>query len=350
MKKSTVNRVFLVFLIVAIGTVCYLIFEPFLIEIFIAAVIVSIFYKPYAWLTNKLGGRKKIASLLMCLVVILIVVIPTTNLIIIAAKKSLTAYSEVSHFLENRDLEAVMQDNVLNRVEYTLDLLGIQISDLKQVISEGAKKVSNWLVIGGTYVVQETANFIISLALIVFTMFFFFVDGEKMVRKIMHWTPLPNKHDREIFKKFREVSYSTVISTFVTAVAQGALGAIGFIIVGLPAFFPGIFMGFLSLLPYIGSGFVWVPAAIYLLIVGKIWQAIFMLAWGAAIVSMVDNLIRAYMIKGKSQVHPIFIIFSILGGISLFGFWGVILGPLLISLAVTILHIYELEYKDVLEK
>jgi predicted PurR-regulated permease PerM len=72
--------------------------------------------------------------------------------------------------------------------------------------------------------------------------------------------------------------------------------------------------------------------------------------WGAAIVGVVDNLIRAYMIKGESSVHPIFIIFSILGGISLFGFWGVIFGPLIISIAVTILHIYELEYETVLEK
>ena len=121
-------------------------------------------------------------------------------------------------------------------------------------------------------------------------------------------------------------------------------------IVGLPAFFPGLLMGFLALLPYIGTGFIWFPAGIYLLVIGKIWQGIFMLIWGFGVISTVDNAIRAYMIKGKAEVHPIFVIFSLLGGISLFGFWGILFGPLIISLAVTIMHIYELEYAEVLEK
>jgi len=90
---------------------------------------------------------------------------------------------------------------------------------------------------------------------------------------------------------------------------------------------------------------IWLPVGIYLLIAGQIWQGIFLLTWGGLIVSMIDNLIRAYIIKGKAQVHPIFIIFSILGGISLFGFWGIIFGPLIISLAATVMHIYETEYK-----
>jgi len=104
-------------------------------------------------------------------------------------------------------------------------------------------------------------------------------------------------------------------------------------------------MGFLSLLPYIGAGFVWFPAGIYLLFIGKIWQGVFLLIWGIFAVSMIDNVVRAYIIKGKAQIHPILIILSILGGISLFGFWGVFLGPLIISIAITVFHIYELEYK-----
>ncbi len=109
-------------------------------------------------------------------------------------------------------------------------------------------------------------------------------------------------------------------------------------------------MGFLLLLPYFGATLVWFPIAIYLLATGQVWQGIFLLAWGAGVVATSDNLIRAYIIKGKAQVHPIFVIFSIFGGISLFGFWGVIFGPLIISLAVTVLHIFELEYGDILER
>ena len=92
-----------------------------------------------------------------------------------------------------------------------------------------------------------------------------------------------------LFKKFRDVSFSTMISVFATALAQGTIGAIGFMIVGIPAFFPGVAMGFLSMLPYVGTALIWFPIGVYLLVVGNIWQGVFMLVWGAGVVSLVDN-------------------------------------------------------------
>ncbi len=128
------------------------------------------------------------------------------------------------------------------------------------------------------------------------------------------------------------------------------IGAIGFLIVGFPVFFPSITMAFTSIIPYVGTALVWVPIGLYLLVTGNIWQGIFIMIWGAVIVGNSDNVIRAYLIKDKAGVHPLFVVFSILGGLSLFGFWGIVFGPLVISLAVTILHIYEMEYESVLEK
>jgi predicted PurR-regulated permease PerM len=136
----------------------------------------------------------------------------------------------------------------------------------------------------------------------------------------------------------------------VTALAQGLVGAIGFMIIGFPAFFTGILIGFTSLLPYIGSIVIYVPIGIYLLLTGQIWQGIFILLWGMIIIGNTDNIIRTYMIQGKAHVNPVFVFFSIMGGILLFGFWGVVIGPLIISLAITIFHIYELEYGLVSEE
>jgi predicted PurR-regulated permease PerM len=86
------------------------------------------------------------------------------------------------------------------------------------------------------------------------------------------------------------------------------------------------------------------------LAIGKIWQGIFIILWGSILVGNSDNLIRAYLLKDKAEVHPLFIVFAILGGLSLFGFWGIVFGPLVIALAVTVLHIYELEYEQVLDR
>ncbi|MFH1822526.1 MAG: AI-2E family transporter [Patescibacteria group bacterium] len=349
MDKNFISKAFFFFLIIFTVYACYLLFKPFLIEIFAATILVSIFYKPYLWLVKKLGQKRNLAALMMCILIALIVIIPITNFIVYAAHKSVSAYSDIIRVVNRENIDGILNNELLKRVNITSSI-GLDNSSIRGFVIDLAKKLNNWFVSGAASLVKGTTSFLISLIIIFFIMFFFFVDGKKMLDRLMYWTPLPNKYDKEIFKKFRDVSYSTVVSTFATALAQGIIGAIGFMIVGLPAFFAGVAIGFLSLLPYVGSAFVWLPAGVYLLFIGKIWQGIFLLLWGGAIVSTIDNVIRAYIIKGKAQVHPIFIILSIFGGIALFGFWGVIIGPLIISLAITVMHIYELEYGKVLEK
>jgi len=346
MDKQSISKFFLLALIVGIGYAVYKVFQPFLVIIIAAMILATIFYTPYEQLVKLLRNKRAIASFMMCLFVAILVILPLANLLVFTAQKSIEAYDTTLKYIYNRDLPEVIRDHTWDKYNF----LGISANTFKNALVDVAKSVNNWLVNGARNFLKGTTSFIFSFLMILVTMFFFFTDGKKMLEKLMHWTPLPNKYDKAIFKKFQEVSSSILISTFVTAIAQGLVGAIGFMIVGIPAFFAGIAMGFFSLFPYIGTALVWAPVGIYLLVVGKIWQGLFLLLWGVAVVSVIDNLLRAYIIKDKAQVHPIFVIFSILGGIVLFGFWGVFFGPLIISLAVTILHIYEIEYKNVLEK
>jgi predicted PurR-regulated permease PerM len=346
MQQAPLSKFFLIFLIVAVLFACYKIFEPFLIIIIAATILSTIFYNPYQQLVKILRGRQKIAALIMCILVSIVVIVPLANFLVYTAQRSVDAYEMTIQYINGRDLPKIVQDRFWEKYNF----LNISSETIKGALVDIAKKVNEWLVEGAGAFLKGTTNLIFSMVMIIFTMFFFFIDGKRMLEKLMHWTPLSNKYDREIFKKFQDVSSSTIVSTFATAIAQGLVGALGFMIVGVPAFFAGIGMAFLSLIPYVGAGFVWLPVSMYLLLIGKIWQGIFLIAWGAGVVSVVDNVLKAYIIKDKAQVHPIFIIFSILGGISLFGFWGVIFGPLIISLAVTVLHIYEMEYGDVLEK
>jgi predicted PurR-regulated permease PerM len=217
-------------------------------------------------------------------------------------------------------------------------------------VGDITKNINDWLVSGANSVVKGTSKFIVSLILIVFTMFFFFVEGKEMAKKLILWSPLPNKYDFEIIHKFRSVSKTIMISVFVTALFQGLIGGLGFLIIGWPFIFVFFIMALLALIPYIGSAIFYIPASLYLILSGQVWQGIFILAWCWLVVSNIDEIIRAYLIKDKAEVNPIFIIFSILGGVSIFGFWGVIIGPIIIALAITIFHIYELEYDGALEK
>jgi len=342
------------FLLLLLGLVligCYFVFKPFLTEILVAAILASIFYTPYLRLTKFLKGRQNLAALFMCLFLVLLIIIPTVRLVIYAGQESVSAYAQAVTFFNEHSVNGVIQTSVLpDKLFGVFDISSISKNDnFKNIFLDILKRSSNWLLSGATVLVKGTTNFIVSLFVIIITMFFFFVDGKKMLERLMYLSPLPNAYDREIFQKFRAVSYSTILSTFVTATAQGIVGAIGFAIIGFPAFLAGILVALLSLLPYLGSMIFYVPVGLYYLLTGQIWQGIFILLWGAIIIGNIDNIIRAYMIKGKAQVNPIFVVFSILGGIILFGFWGVVLGPLIIAIAVTIFHIYELEFCDSLD-
>ncbi|MDP3837258.1 MAG: AI-2E family transporter [bacterium] len=342
------------FLLILVGLVLigsYYVFRPFLTEIFIAAVLVSIFYPLYLKVTKLMRGRRNLAALLMCLVLVLLIIIPTVRLVIYAGQESVQAYEQTVYFFNRHSVDGVIQPSIIpDKLFGVFDVSEfVNNENFKNVFLDTLKQSSNWLLSGATTLLKGTTEFVVSLFIIIITMFFFFVDGKNMLKKLMLLSPLPNAYDREIYEKFRAVSYTTIISTFVTAGAQGIVGAIGFAIVGFPPFLAGILVALLSLLPYLGSMIFYVPVGIYYLIVGQIWQGIFILLWGAFIIGTIDNVIRAYMLKGRAQVNPIFIIFSILGGVMLFGFWGVVIGPLIIAIAVTIVHIYELEFCDELE-
>lgn len=344
---KNLTKPFLLILVLLVTIGCYLVFRPFLTEILMAAILATIFYKPFTQLTKFLKGRRNTAALLMCLLLVLVLILPSVKLLVYGAEKSVETYDETVIFFANNDLNDVFQNEIFKKAPLSflnLDDYNFQNKNFQNTILSAAKSSSLWLLSGATTAIKETTNFFFSLFLIILTMFFFFVDGKKMLQRLMLISPLPNKYDQEIFRKFRVVSYTTLVSTFVAAFAQGIVGAIGFAVVGFPVFLAFILVSFLSLLPYLGSMLFYVPVGIYYLMIGEIWRGVFVLAWGFVVIGLIDNVVRAYMIKDEAEINPIFVFFSILGGIALFGFWGVIVGPLIVALAVTVYHIYEMEF------
>ncbi len=344
MKENNLSKYFLIVLVILAVIACLLLFRPFLIEIVISAVLASVFYSPFLRLSRFLGGRRKIAALLMCLMLLLVVIIPVSSLVILTGKHAVLAYSDTVEFINTSS------EDLKNSFLARFDFIDLENENVKEVVLGATKTLSGWLTQGATVLLKETTSFLISLILILLTMFFFFIDGKRMLEKLRLWTPLPNKYDKEIFQKFREVSRTAMISVFVASGVQGVVGAISFVIVGVPAFYPGLLIAFLALIPYFGAMLVYVPIGVYLILVGQVLEGVFVLVWGAVVLGNTDNVIRAYLLKGRSKMNPIFIIFALIGGLALFGFWGLVLGPLILSLVATVFHIYELEYEKNLEK
>lgn len=350
--EKNFSKSFLLILVFLVLVACYFVFRPFLIELFVAAVLATVFYRPFEYLVKLFKGRKNLAALAMCLILVLIIILPTTKFLIWAGERSVSAYNSAVEFFNQNTIDDLFAGDTFRQgilAYLPWESYDVNSEALQDTVLAAFKQTSNWLLSGATFALRETASFAISLLFIIISMFFFFVDGKNMLHRLMYLSPLPNKYDREIFRKFRAVSHTTFLSTFVAALAQGIVGAIAFFIVGFPALLAGALIALLSLLPYLGSAIFYVPVGIYYLLIGSIWQGIFILLWGFLIISTIDNVIRSYMIKGKAEINPIFVFFSILGGILFFGFWGILLGPLVLALAVTIFHIYELEFCESLE-
>jgi predicted PurR-regulated permease PerM len=343
-KKSDPKfyRPFLWFLIIVSLILVFYLFRPFLVEIIIAASLASVFFSFYEKLKKRLWNKKYLAAFLMCLSLFIFIITPSIALVAYAAKQAPDAYRNVSQFLSEAEL---VPSFLLERFNITLEAE----EAIKGFVMDSTKKVSDWLVSSTTMFLIGTTNFVISLLIIIITMFFFFVNGHEIVNKLILWSPLPNKYDLEIADKFRKISYNTIFSLFVAAIVQGTLSALGLLVVGWPFLLSFVISAFLSIIPYMLALF-FIPIIIYLFLDGQIWQAIFVTIWNLIIVVNVDELIRAYIIKGKTQVNMIFMVFALLGGISLFGFWGVFIGPIILALALSVFYIYELEFKKHLDK
>ena len=190
--------------------------------------------------------------------------------------------------------------------------------------------------------VKNIARFIFDLFVMIFAMFYFFRDGEKILRAMRSLVPLDAEHRDPLLAQARELISASVITSMLVAAVQGALGGIGFAIVGLPApVFWGVLMAFFSLIPIVGSGLIFVPASIWLGLTGNWGRALLLVAICAGVSAIVDNVLRPLLLGGRTELSGLVIFISIVGGLNLFGMLGLVLGPILVAMAAGVLSVYQ---------
>lgn len=341
-------------LLIALAGLIWLL-QPFLTIICVAAVLVIAFNSPYKKLLKLFGGRKSLASLVSCLLVIVIIVVPITVFSILMAGEALDTYDVVQQKLDSGVFDNYLKwenggffYDLKQRAQPIFDLNKI---DVKKNIIDMAQSVSTYLVSQTATFIKSISSVLLNFVLMLFAMFYFFRDGDEIVKKIGSVSPLPSSYEGQLFGKIAAMVRAIVVGVFLTAFAQGFVGGVGFAIAGISSpIFWGAVMAFLSLVPMIGTAIIWVPAAIILAILGSYGAAIFIFLWGFILIGTVDNVIRPYLIGGKAHTYPLMTFFVILGGVYVLGFNGVFIGPLVLMLVMSFLHIYQSEYTKVLKK
>ena len=182
-----------------------------------------------------------------------------------------------------------------------------------------------------------------------YAMFFFLRDGGMIIERIFYYTPLDHEDEMRVLERLTSVTRATIKGTLVIGMIQGALAGVGFWFAGIGgAAFWGTIMTVLSVVPGIGAALVWVPAVIYLFIIGQSWTAVLLLAWCAAVVGTIDNVLRTRLVGKDAKMPDLLILLGTLGGLFLFGPIGFIVGPLVCGLFLTVWDIYGTTFKDIL--
>ena len=218
-----------------------------------------------------------------------------------------------------------------------LDRLSAIQSRLSAALVQGSKAIAAQALSVG----KGTANFIISLFIMLYLLFFFLRDGAALAGRIKDAIPLPAGQKRELFTKFTIVTRAMFKGTLLVAIVQGALGGFIFWVLGIHApVLWGVVMGLFSLLPAVGAAAVWVPVAIYFLATGAIWQGVVLIAFGAFVIGLVDNLLRPFLVGKDTELPDFVVLISTLGGISIFGLNGFVIGPTIAAMFIAVWDIF----------
>lgn len=348
----------------------YFLWQPFWISLILAGIFASALYPLYDRLLKLTKGRARLSALLACLFVLFLIVIPTGIFLFLLGRQALDVYNGIVQKVQSGALDPYLkweQGNIFYDIfqevqtyfEKSQVLFGTTVDltnlDLKQSLVGLAKDVSG-LLVGQTKNLiaglgESFLNAILNFFILFFALYYFFKDGHLISNAFMQASPLPAKYNTELLRKFKEMSKAALYGIFLTSIAQGMLGGIGFMIVGIPnALLWGTAMAFFSLVPLVGTSLIWLPASVILLLSGNIFGGIFLFLWGIFLVGTIDNFLRAYLIGNRVKMNPLLAFLAVFGGIGLFGLVGVLFGPLILTLFFTFLHIYELEYKTALKK
>ncbi|GGF59461.1 AI-2E family transporter [Azorhizobium oxalatiphilum] len=304
------------------------------------AVILAILFNPLQrWLVRILNGHENLAAALSVLACICIVVIPGSMILASLAQEATSVYQRLSTQEFNAaDMAARARDALPGFVrdmlpEFNLDTLRDIQGRLVSILGQTSQIIATQALSIG----QGTAQLFVSLGVMLYMLFFLFRDGPSLAGRIRRTSPLSPHHTDSLFTKFSDVVQATVKGNVIIAAVQGAIGGVAFWALGIEgALLWGVLMAMLSLVPAVGAALVWAPAAAYLLFSGQYVKGIILLGIGVFVIGLIDNLLRPPLVGKGTRLPDYVVLVSTLGGLSLFGVNGFVIGPLIAALFVAV--------------
>ena len=298
-------------------------------------------------LAARLGGRMRLASSVMLLATVLLFILPVAAVAGAVAAQATQLLNRLElHMPDVSQGLAVDLANVpwLERPLAWIDAnTSISLAQLQGWMVEGTRRLLEALVSSGGSFVMGALGTAASFMLMLFVLFFVLRDGAAVARQVVRMLPIGDRRRARLWQHLTDVTRAVFLGIGVTALVQGVLVGVGFWIAGLPSpLVFGVIAVLVALIPMVGSALVWAPGALFLAARGEYGYAIFLAAWGAIIVGMVDNFLRPMLISGRAEVPTLAVFVGVMGGLAAFGFIGLFVGPIVLGLLVALFR-YESE-------
>lgn len=330
----------------------YKIFSPFITSLLWASMIVLVFYPVYRRVLQETKQRESLSAILMCFFLTLFVLLPTIILAMLVFQELAQGAQSLTTQASNISFQDLLNHPlIIKGTNFLKPYVDLESLNPKNQLIKTAEQTSQFVFGLSTGFFKLFSDFLITVALIELNMFFLFRDGGRFVRYLKSLLPLSEESKQTLGRRLNEVVQTSILGTFVTAGANGMLGGLIFAILGLPsATLWGVLMAILAFIPLIGPFIIWAPAAAYLMLTGHLVKGLILVAWGLiAMMGFADYMIRPILLSrissDETRLNTLVLFLSVMGGIAIYGILGIVIGPLLVVLVLTLLEMYRMYYQ-----
>jgi predicted PurR-regulated permease PerM len=346
--RTLEDRTFL-FVVIVVSIGFGWILWPFSGAVLWGVILAIVFASPHRRLREAMGQRRNLAALAAVIIIVAIVILPLSAVGGSLAQEAGGFFKKIQSGEINlaKTFQQVL-DVLPTWATNLMDRFGIaSLSEVQSMLSAGVMRGGEYLTTKALNIGAGTLDFTISLVVMLYLLFFLFRDGDRLARHLRAAIPLRAEQQNALLSKFTAVIRATVKGNMLIALLQGVLGGVMFWFLGIGApLLWTVLMAFLSLLPAVGAGLVWGPAAIYLLATGAIWQGVLLIAYGIFVIGLVDNLLRPVLVGKDTKMPDYLVLISTIGGIEAFGLSGFVIGPVIAALFITVWDIFSESRRD----
>ncbi|MCI5162574.1 MAG: AI-2E family transporter [Candidatus Electrothrix sp. AX5] len=339
-KHQNVNKIILLIMVAAISALFLTMIRQFLMAIFMAGLFSAMSTPVHRWLTPRLNNRENLASTLIIIAIVCLILIPLALLISVVIGQAVHVGQSVSPWIDSFVEEPGILSEHISKIPHYETLLPYRDMILEKA-GEIVAIISNLLISSLTSLSKITINALFNIVIMLYVMFYFLSMGDVLLKKILYYLPMVHEDEERLLLRFTSVAGATMKSTFIIGILQGGLCGFAFFLAGIQgAVFWGTVMAVLSIIPAVGTAIVWLPALAILAIGGDFSGVILLAVICGVVAGNLDNLLRPRLVGKDTEMHDLFVLFGTLGGISLFGVLGIIIGPIISALFITIWEIY----------